>query len=331
MRCKYLLLWFALIGVIMPTEVRAQNLPPLGISLPPSLFFVTSPNPVGSGARAHGQGLAFIGVADDATAASHNPGGLLQVLEPEVSIVGSYLIRQERQDVMMADTVIENQALDAFHLNYLSAVYPFEFLERNWVVSFNFQRLFNLQGDSAVASLLDPMVCNCDAVQRIRSEQEGGLFTISPAVAIGVTSNLGVGIAFNIWPNILGNGWTQDVTVQAEGRLSSGNRIVRFTADGRIHEDYDFEGFNVTIGFLWEMNSLMSLGGVFRSPFTAKVKRTHTSELTVRPQDADPVSAGDHFTEMLDLDMPMSYGLGLSVHVTDHLRLSLDISRIHCV
>ena len=39
--------------------------------------FGSSPNPVGSGARALGWGSAFIAVADDATAASWNPGGLI--------------------------------------------------------------------------------------------------------------------------------------------------------------------------------------------------------------------------------------------------------------
>jgi len=50
----------------------------------------SSPNPVGSGARAVGMGGAFIGVADDATAASWNPAGLIQLEKPEVSIVGEY-------------------------------------------------------------------------------------------------------------------------------------------------------------------------------------------------------------------------------------------------
>ena len=38
------------------------------------------PLPVGSGARALGQGGAFIAVADDATAASWNPGALMTLL-----------------------------------------------------------------------------------------------------------------------------------------------------------------------------------------------------------------------------------------------------------
>ena len=48
----------------------------------------SSPNPVGSGARALGMGGAFIAVADDATAASWNPGGLIQLGFPEFSYVG---------------------------------------------------------------------------------------------------------------------------------------------------------------------------------------------------------------------------------------------------
>ena len=54
----------------------------------------SSPNSVGSGARAVGMGGAFIGVADDATAASWNPAGLIQLEKPELSIVGEYYNRR---------------------------------------------------------------------------------------------------------------------------------------------------------------------------------------------------------------------------------------------
>ena len=55
----------------------------------------SSPNPVGSGARAVGMGGAFIGIADDATAASWNPAGLIQMETPEMSVVGGYYSRAE--------------------------------------------------------------------------------------------------------------------------------------------------------------------------------------------------------------------------------------------
>src|SRR5687767_10612774 len=103
-----LVLWLLMLGLLLPSVSRAQGLP-LGISLPPSLNFATSPAPVGSGARAAGKSFAFIAVADDATAASHNPGGLVQLERPEVSAVGSYYIRYEWQDVFRPETVIDDQ------------------------------------------------------------------------------------------------------------------------------------------------------------------------------------------------------------------------------
>jgi long-subunit fatty acid transport protein len=307
----------------------AQDLGALGITLPPSLNFAVSPSPIGSGARAAGKATAFIGVADDATAASHNPGGLIQLERPEFSVVGSYFVRFEDQDVTQLDTIVEGQTLDSFDLNYLSLAYPFQLLRRNVVVSLNIQRLFDLQGATDVISRFDDI----DGVQQVRSRQEGGLFTISPAMAVQIIPAFSVGMALNIWPRILGNGWEQDVDVSAQGRVVVGNRIVPFTSTGRIKEEFDFAGFNVTVGFLWHLNPMFTLGGVFRSPFTAKVKHRHASSLNVtfEPGTANATTASSdlEFSDTLDMDMPMSYGLGLSARLSDSLTLSLDVARVH--
>ena len=196
-------LWISVLCWWLPHLAMAQPLP-FGISLPPALNFATSPAPVGSGARAQGKALAFIGVADDATAASHNPAGLVQLQQPEVSVVGSYFVRLEGQDVTQPGTGVENQTLDGVNLNYLSGVYPFRLLARNVVVSLNFQRLFDLDSATDAASPF----ATIDGLQRVRSRQEGGLFTISPAVAVQITPTFSVGAAFNIWPDLFGNGWT---------------------------------------------------------------------------------------------------------------------------
>src|SRR5437588_12007582 len=110
------MLWLAVLCLPWPSALLAQTLP-FGISLPPSLNFATSPSPVGSVARAQGKALAFIGVADDATAASHNPAGLVQLERPEVSIVGSYFLRLERQDITPPDTALAHQNFNHLNLN----------------------------------------------------------------------------------------------------------------------------------------------------------------------------------------------------------------------
>ena len=230
------LLWLAVMLWALPCTLVAQPLP-FGLSLPPSLNFATAPNPVGSGARAVGKGTAFIGVADDATAASHNPGGLVQLERPEVSIVGSFFGRRETQDVTRPETVVQHQTLDSLDLNYLSAAYPFQLFKRNVVVSLNVQRLFDLHGKADVASRF----LTIDGIQRVHSRQAGGLFTISPAAAVQITPAVSLGAAFNLWTDAFGHqGWEQKVTVQGEGRVVSGNRIVPFVSEGRIREEFTF-------------------------------------------------------------------------------------------
>ncbi len=61
----------------------------------------STPNPVGSGARALGIGGAFISIADDATAASWNPAALLKLKRPEISIVGSSFSKKEGLMIFM--------------------------------------------------------------------------------------------------------------------------------------------------------------------------------------------------------------------------------------
>jgi hypothetical protein len=56
---KHPVVWLIVMCCMLPGVSRAQDTPlDFGISLPPS--FATSPNPVGSGARAAGKAFAFI-------------------------------------------------------------------------------------------------------------------------------------------------------------------------------------------------------------------------------------------------------------------------------
>lgn len=110
---------------------------------PPSIF--SAPLPSGSGARALGFGGAFTAIADDATAASWNPAGLVQLEYPEASVMVRATWENDKhraRDDHFAAT--ENQH-DEFNLNYLSLVYPFRAprLGRNAVVSLNLQESYD--------------------------------------------------------------------------------------------------------------------------------------------------------------------------------------------
>jgi len=111
--------------------------------LPPVIF--SAPLPAGSGARALGLAGAFTAVADDATAASWNPAGLMQLQWPEASI----LVRcsHEKQSHYSSDpslSVGEDQ-FSNLTLNYLSLVYPFELTGRRFVFSMNYQEAYDFK------------------------------------------------------------------------------------------------------------------------------------------------------------------------------------------
>ncbi len=139
MYLKRLLLLLAVSICGLPGVLMAQSEPDLLLFELPTSFL----NPVGAGARAAGTGFAFISVADDATAASHNPAGLAQLVAPEISIVGSHLMRSERPD---GSSEIETQDLrNPSLLNFLSIVAPPIDLGRKVVVSLHMHRAFELK------------------------------------------------------------------------------------------------------------------------------------------------------------------------------------------
>lgn len=123
--------------------VSTPGLPDPPSFRPPTIF--SAPLPSGSGARALGVAGAWTAIADDATAASWNPGGLIQLETPEVSIVGRFSReeqdhRSETQDYRVGEDDFDNAAL-----NYLSFVYPFSAFSRNVVVSLNFQEAYDFR------------------------------------------------------------------------------------------------------------------------------------------------------------------------------------------
>lgn len=108
---------------------------------PPTVF--SAPLPSGSGARALGLAGAFTAIADDATAASWNPGGLTQLERPEASIVLRAGHERNRHRSGADDFRVGTDEFDTLGVNYLSQVFPFRFAHRNWVFSANYQEAYD--------------------------------------------------------------------------------------------------------------------------------------------------------------------------------------------
>ena len=77
------------------------------------------------------------------------------------------------------------------------------------------------------------------------------------------------------------------------------------------------------------MTSKLNFGAVFKTPFTADIKQKSSFSSSIKFPDVPTAdsSFSSRSTEHEDLDMPMSYGIGLAYRFSDNLTASLDLYR----
>ena len=308
-----LLLWYA---AVLPSAAEAAELL-RRIEIPSSF------NPVGSGARALGMGGAFIAVADDATAASWNPGGLIQLERPEISMVLEGFRRNEDIAFSGRPEAGGRESVSLGALNYLSAAYPFSFLGRNMVVSLNYQRLFDFTRQWKFDLRNDDG--DFPREDRFALRQDGELTALGLAWAAEITPLLSAGIVVNRWDDRwTPNGWDREIAFAGAG-IDGG---APFSAAYRSFETGTFRGTGVNIGLLWRLATDLTVGAVWKSPFDADIRREIRFSGTVE-RTGNPEASVTEFSMATNetLKMPMSYGLGIAWQVTRTFRTALDIHR----
>jgi hypothetical protein len=154
---------------------------------PPTVF--SAPLPSGSGARALGLAGAFTAVADDATAASWNPGGLTQLERPEASVVVRHSSEQNRHRSEDDDFRVGDNRFDSTGVNYFSLAQPFQLLRRNWVFSLNYQEAYDFSqrfdADQRQAASRTQTDQRTEAYSRTKTER-----IVDGIVELDVTSRL---------------------------------------------------------------------------------------------------------------------------------------------
>jgi long-subunit fatty acid transport protein len=309
---------FMLLMVCMSVFSFAFAQPIERVEIPSSL------NPVGSGARALGMGGSFIAVADDATAASWNPGGLIQLETPEISAVGAFFHRSEDNRVGTNPEASGDQGVSETRLNYFSAAYPFSLFNRNMIVSLNYQNLFDFSREWTFPFIQESE--RLSVSQDIDYRQEGSLFAIGLAYCLQITPDISSGFTLNFWEDGLYDNQWEQVTYQHGSGAYVG---YPFTSESSSYDRYSFSGFNVNLGFLWNVNSKLTLGAVFKTPFEADLtyESGFNSSLDFPDYPAANSTISISSIEDESMDMPMSYGIGLAYRFSDQFTASLDIYR----
>jgi len=292
-----------------------------------------TPAPVGSGARAAGMGNTFVAIADDATAVSWNPAGLVQLEEPEFSIVGQYLWTGDDFTSWHDPEANGEHSFDNFDLNFLSFVYPVPrpVWNRNLVLSLSYQKRYdftrNLDANLHTSqSAFGGLFLRQDTT--LDFDQEGSLGAISLAAAYEITNTLSVGVALNLWRDtfIEESGWQQETTVNS--RFTAGSALS--FSRGYSREEYEnFRGENLTLGALWRANDKWTLGLRYETAFTGDVDYDAVDwDLRIVPNPLQPFVSNFAITrERREVRFPDTLALGVAYRRNDRLTFALDISR----
>jgi len=310
---KYLIRLFIVVFVLgLCGEVSAQ------------LNFSVSPTPVGSGARAAGMADAFVAIADDATAASWNPAGLVQLERPELSIVQAFNRFNESfnaDDVPSFDPMFESDhSSEVNNINFMSYVHPVYMLGRNFSFSLSYQnrydfgREFNTNFNTSGAIL---RLLNADF------DQSGSIGVITPSAAVSLTDQLSVGLSVNFWRSnpISENDW--EIKQDFKTRSFRNDELLQDIHEIQIEEYDDFEGENYVFGLLWNVTQKWNLALRYDSSFEgeAEYERSYW-----RLDSVDGVPFTSEVSEKRKIQFPWTAAVGTAYRFNDRFTMSLDVS-----
>ena len=318
---RHIAIFLVCLLIILPVDVFIIGETILNAAVYKSTDIVSSPNPVGSGARAIGMGGAFIAVADDATAASWNPAGLIQLEKPEISMVGSY--SETRICYNVAEHAESNNTnnFKDFNLNYFSIAHPFHFY-KNFVISLNYQRLFEFKNDHSYWKKMD------SALSSTHYRQNGYLGALGFAAAVEITPYLSFGGTLNIWTDEIfwKNEWSDSSS--SYNKISFGNMLIESSSHiKRRHSS--FKGVNLNLGLMWNLSNHLTMGAVLKTPFTASAHGEYSfTSRTITTFLGNPASVDTYESiaqNSIKIRMPLSYGIGLAWRFSDIFTIGMDV------
>jgi long-subunit fatty acid transport protein len=296
-------------------------------------------NFVNPGARSLGMAGAFIGLADDSTAAYTNPAGLAQLSRREFAIEGRYSdfstlsVRRGRltgsPTGLGLDTVdgLETQTTDrsVANLSFVSFAFPFE---HGTVAAYrhelaNYEGGFTSEGpftNTLDTSFQPPSVARVfPTINDIDLE----IVTYGLAGSWRAGSRLMLGASLN-WYQFDFDTTTGRYNLDADGdgiqsrqeRLNTLDYSPELLRDV-ITQDGDDGAFGFNLGLLWQPNEAWSVGAVYR--------KGPEFDYDFRWRRLD---VGSEFSGSTDFVVPDVWGVGVAYRPSDAWRVSLDLAHV---
>jgi long-subunit fatty acid transport protein len=276
--------------------------------------------PLGSGARALGQS-AFIAVADDATAASWNPAGLINLERPEASFVGAWKSVEEDYSIANPLESSSPESWSDWEINFMSYAQPLLFDNTDVVMSVNYHQVYDF-GAEFNSYETQMLRFGGKRVIDTKKKSEGVLsaYTLACGLSVPDRPEITVGVGINWYAqSLLSNYAWQIKSIKTETTYEESKEVSIVT----LTDTFDnFRAHNFTLGLLWDVyekqENLLTLGLVYHTPFTSKVDW----ELVKHETDAPTYRSGNID---MDIDFPSSLGGGVNYRFSDSLSAAFDV------
>jgi long-chain fatty acid transport protein len=280
------------------------------------------------GARSMGMGGAFLGLADDSTAAYTNPAGLTQLVKPEVAVEARhteyslpYLNNGSATTSPFNGSGLHTAEADSSinNLSFLSIVYPHD----RWAFAFYRDELVNFNTDFSSAlsgvpvdggntGVLFPVIAHADL--KIVNYGFSAAWKASDALSLGAGLSY---YDFNI-----------DTAIQRVNFTPNG--IPNVMPGTRLNQQNQFGSDNdvgVNLGARFVFNERWSAGLVYRRGPSFEYEATSTPYFNT---DGTPIASPAPTTDLKNVrfKVPDEYGAGASWHPTDALVVNFDADYI---
>jgi long-subunit fatty acid transport protein len=326
----------AVLVVLGATEARAQVAPGRDTD---SIDITGRQNlTLGSGARAYGMGGAFLARADDATAASWNPAGLSYLRQPELTLVGvhnSFDTQRPSADDLLQQ---ENDNFTGGAIDFAAFTWPITIGEVGGAIQVSYQRAISFDGQRRIdvygtpaapedggdegdeAEPVVPAAVNPTQPvlrQHTDGSSDGGFDVVAFGTGLRLSRRVRLGLTVNRWTN------GYDQLLRRQYVADPTPRPVR-----EFGLDFRPNGWSFNLGVIYSPVERLNLAAVYKTAPGTDVRLDKSRRDTWgAPGEVEEVTSNAYSNPDARLDLPSSYGFGVSWRPRDTLTLSADFTR----
>jgi long-subunit fatty acid transport protein len=292
---------------------------------------------LGAGARARAMGGAFTGVADDASALTWNPAGLIQVDKTQASISGIYLPLQLKTKLTYATNASHNIDSkfrdDKLKPSFASFVAPIRIKGHPFMASATYNSIqdqINVEYNTANIGFTAPaqgQTFTGEATQESKRTVIGGLDEISLGFGTGLYGDLAFGGAINIYTGSTESIYRADYTKVLPFSASDS---IRFHGASTVLDESVAKGFNFTTSLFYHRDKFRA-GLMVKTPYKLvanhDLKRADTiynKSVRVDGQGVPVANNPALYRGKTKIDIPTDVSLGVSYQITPNFILAGD-------